>query len=155
MATSTVAEYRSVDKSQWGNGPWKSEPDKVHFVDEATGLDCLALRHSRMGFLCGYVALEPGHPWFDLSYDDIPAKVHGGLTFGAERCAEGHPPERGICHVPRPGQPADVHWIGFDCAHAWDYSPGTDPALRGDETYRTLEFVKAQCSWLAAQVAAA
>jgi hypothetical protein len=34
-------EYRTIDKSQWGPGPWQDEPDKKQWQDEATGLPCL------------------------------------------------------------------------------------------------------------------
>lgn len=30
----------------------------------------------------GYVALPKDHPWYGLDYNEIPADVHGGLTFG-------------------------------------------------------------------------
>ncbi len=37
-------EYRTVDKTGWGEGPWQSEPDKRQWQDEATGLPCLIVR---------------------------------------------------------------------------------------------------------------
>lgn len=31
-------EYRTKDKSTWGDGPWQQEPDKKQWQDAATGL---------------------------------------------------------------------------------------------------------------------
>lgn len=104
---------------------------------------------NRMGHRCGYVRVLPGHPWFGKPYDDIPADVHGGLTFAD------------------PGKACDTHdekaewWIGFDCGHAGD---APDPTLIdpggyllpscGDETIRTQEYVEAECRSLCEQAAA-
>ena len=33
------------------------------------------------GYANGYVALPKDHPWYKVGYDNIPVKVHGGLTF--------------------------------------------------------------------------
>ncbi len=63
--------------------------------------------------------------------------------------------EHGICHVPSPGEPDRVFWFGFDCAHAWDMSPGNTKYhlthIR-DEVYRDLPYVKQQCQRLAGQL---
>ena len=62
-------EYTTVDKATWPRGPWNDEPDKTQWVDEATGLDCLAVR-GPSGSWCGYVGLSPEHPWHGLEYSD-------------------------------------------------------------------------------------
>jgi hypothetical protein len=164
-------EYRYLDKSAWGDGPWQSEPDKQQFIDEATGLDCLLVRNPWSGHWCGYVGVPEGHPLFGLHYDaadDHAApddegyrqfRVHGGLTF-ADICQEGGE-ETSICHVPAPGRPDRVFWFGFDAAHAGDLRPGDAPlfaklkmrhnTLR--EVYRTAEYMQAECARLAAQLA--
>jgi hypothetical protein len=90
-------EWRGViEKKTWGKGPWMDEPDKVQFVDEATGLDCLMVRNHNGGNWCGYVGVAEGHPWFDVAYCGCPKgcgepycshspessiRVHGGLTY--------------------------------------------------------------------------
>ena len=62
-------EYRDVvDKSQWGDGPWQSEPDKIQWQDAATGLPCLIVR-GPVGALCGYVGVPKTHPAYGLHYD--------------------------------------------------------------------------------------
>src|SRR4051812_13771303 len=68
MPTPTL-EYRTIDKTGWGDGPWQSEPDKRQWHDEATGLACLIVR-GPMGALCGYVGLPPGHPWHGKEYHE-------------------------------------------------------------------------------------
>ena len=107
-------------------GPWWDEPDKIQWVDPATDLDCLLVRN-QMGVWCGYVGLPFDHPWSGAgSYDQLDVEVHGGLTFGPSLCDEDAPEGRGICHVPFPGRPADVAWIGFDCGHGFDYAPALE-----------------------------
>lgn len=165
--------YTTIDKSAWGEGLWQSEPDKIQWVDEATGLDCLIVRQPRHGNLCGYVGVGPGHPLHGRDYgglDDID--VHGGLTF-ADRCMEGLPESEGVCHVPGPGRPVNVWWLGFDCAHAGDRMPGMEALLRSLppvpglselpaeirewanrlNTYKTVGYVRAECASLARQLA--
>lgn len=44
-------EYRTIDKTGWPIGQWTNEPDKVQWIDEATGLDCLIVRHRGCGHL--------------------------------------------------------------------------------------------------------
>lgn len=151
----------------WGPGPWDNEPDKVSWTDPATGRPCLIVR-GPIGALCGYVAVDPGHPLHGAGYDEVPDEVHdaahGGLTF-ADACAHSEDEAHGICHVPQPGQPEDVWWFGFDCAHHMDLVPGTD-ATRAHyglgpmhssfpETYRTIRYVAGRCRSLASALAEA
>jgi hypothetical protein len=138
-----------------GPGPWDDEPDKVQWIDGATGLDCLAVR-GPMGAWCGYVGVPPGHRWHGAGYWDLDVRVHGELTFASscdESAAEGH----GVCHVPFPGRPADVWWLGFDCGHAGDRIPTMpDHSVLGwPDVYRDLGYVRGECADLARQVAAA
>lgn len=84
-------EYRTVDKSSWGDGPWAAEPDKRQWLDEATGLPCLIVR-GPSGALCGYVGVPRGHPCHGKHYDAVyeiveDLDIHGGLTF-SDLCAE-------------------------------------------------------------------
>lgn len=50
----------------------------------------------------GYVLVPKGHPWYGVSYDDIPLEdgVHGGLTYS--------------------GKSGDFWKIGFDTVHCGD-----------------------------------
>ena len=154
------------DRSDWPAGEWDGEPDKVQWKDEATGLDCLANRQSSGGHWCGYVGLPPGHRFHGKDYDDVKfdneddpyPNVHGGLTF-SEECDEADAPCRGICHVAAPGEPEKLWWLGFDCAHSGDLSPGHIKhygsmkfGMDGYERYRALNYVKNECKKLAAQL---
>lgn len=167
--------WTTIDKSDWGHGLWQDEPDKVQWVDETTGLDCLIVR-TPLGHLCGYVGVPPDHPWHGVDYggctkghshgedDDIVwcdwtpdniIRVHGGLTFAAG-CQESDDPSTGICHVPAPGRPDDVWWFGFDHAHLGDLSPGMRRWGRTDggrDVYRDLGYARRECGRLAAQLA--
>jgi hypothetical protein len=146
-----------IDKSTWPDGPWKNEPDREQW--QHAGYACLAVRNHH-GNWCGYVGVDSAHPLYGKSYDDCDVEVHGGLTY-AGKC------DGPICHVPEPGMPDDVWWLGFDCAHAWDLVPGRlafeleTPALRKyaaitrcEETYRDLAYVKASTEKLAEQLRA-
>ncbi len=131
-----------MDKSSWTDGPWTSEPDRVEW--RTNGLPCLIVRADTTGALCGYVAVPKGHPFHGVGYDDVPdVSVHGGLTY-SDACG-GH-----VCHVPQPGEPDDVWWLGFDCAHSGDMSPAYD--YHG--IYRDVAYVRAEVDSLAAQCAA-
>lgn len=154
-----------VDKSAWARGEWDDEPDKLQWIDPATQLDCL-IHRGPSGALCGYVGVPPGHKFHGVGYDDVYRwdedagssfpEVHGGLTF-ADSCSETTDESgRGICHIPAPGRPADVWWLGFDCAHSGDFCPKHD--TENDyaySTYRRLSYVKRQVTELARQLAAA
>ncbi len=141
--------WTTVDKNAWGPGPWSSEPDKEQWTDAVTGYACLLTR-GPLGALCGYVGVPDDHPWYDVDYDDIEPypDVHGGLTYSS--LGQG-----AICHVPEPGEPESLFWLGFDCAHAGDLTPAFRYySFDEHTTYRTTGYVKAQCALLAGQAAA-
>lgn len=144
-----LEEEHSINKESWGDGEWQHEPDRCYWIDEKTGLDCLIVRASSHGGLCGYVGVTNEHPYFMANYNDVPANVHGGLTYG-DTCQEGG----SICHVPRPGRDANVYWLGFDCAHSGDLSPAYAQRWAHDEfsTYKTLEYVTVEVTDLARQL---
>jgi hypothetical protein len=140
-----TCEQNEREKASWGPGVWQDEPNRVQW--EHAGLPCIAHRN-RGGAWCGYVGLAPGHPQHGKSYHEVNADVHGGLTYG-EPCAGC------VCHVPKPGEPDDLFWFGFDCAHAWDQSPGMLAyRLGNDEHYWTLAEVQAETNAMAEQFAA-
>ena len=148
------ATFTFIDKAAWKRGPWDSEPDKIVWVDKATGLDCM-IHRGPGGALCGYVGVSEGHPLFKRVYHDVHAPVHGGLTFSAPCSEDGcEITGRGICHDPQPGRPEHVWWFGFDCAHSFDYAPGF--ALYGfaspDDEYRDIEYLVGEVQGLAANI---
>ncbi len=78
-------EWHVEDKSDWGDGPWQNEPDKVQFMTKV-GLPALIVRNHG-GALCGYVGIEPGHPFYGKDYSDhvpLPPNINRKLdgSFG-------------------------------------------------------------------------
>ncbi len=143
-------------KKEWGEGPWQEESDRLEW--EYKGFPCLMRRNMEItGSWCGYVAVPPGHPAFEKGYDDVEVDVHGGLTY-ANHC------QGPICHVPAPGEPDNVWWLGFDCAHGFDLSPrleaftqqimGHKSFLGVHQHYWTAKEVRREVKSLADQLAA-
>lgn len=153
-----------MDRTDWPAGPWDDEPDKVAWTDAVTGMPCVAVRaNPAYGNWCGYVAVGPGHPLHGKGYHEAGehVDVHGGLSY-ADGCREDEPVEVAVCHVPEPGSPDDVWWLGFDCGHAFDLQPAwvardpavRDMAIRFRYEYRDVAYVRTQCEALASQLAA-
>ena len=155
---SEEALHHKIDRTGWEPGPWDNEPDRTDW--EHAGLPCFALRND-LGSWCGYTGVPPGHPLYGKDYNAVDVSVHGGLTY----CGACSPP---ICHVPKPGEPDDVWWFGFDCGHFMDVMPGMEARLRRYEIrnrvftedsqhpmcqYRTLDYVRAEVNSLAEQLA--
>jgi hypothetical protein len=135
-------EKMTYDKSKWGKGPWNKEPDRVDFIH--AGFSCFILRNTS-GNWCGYVGVPSTHPAYEKDYDNVNVSVHGGLTY-ANKC-NGH-----ICHVPEPGMPDDVWWLGFDTAHYDDLSPSI-PHLKGyGATYKDVNYTRKETEQLAEQL---
>lgn len=166
--------YKDVDKTEWGEGPWVDEQDKVQWLDEETSLPCIIKRNGS-GAWCGYVGVSKDHPAYLKDYNEVDVEVHGGLTF-ADRCQPHDEGEQGeahaICHVVEDGEDDAVWWLGFDCAHGgMDYVPrmvadtkrfgfGGDKDLAdvldifSEGTYRDQAYVTAETLNLAKQLAA-
>jgi hypothetical protein len=153
-------QWTFIDRTEWPVGEWDREPDKMQWVDEATGLPCL-IHRGRFGAWCGYVGVSETHPVYECDHEAVDIAVHGGLTFSSH-CDPQHDEAtgRGICHVPAPGEPDNVWWLGFDCAHCFDFSPGIPKLVadvRGDsglsETYRNMAYAREQTRLLAQQLA--
>jgi hypothetical protein len=171
---SNETEWKVERPDWWPDGPWMTEPDKVNWKTKA-GLPGMIVR-SKSGHLCGYVAVAKGHPCYgrdftsdhernedgDPDYDRPIAnpvhdlRVHGGITYAAA-CAGA------ICHVPEPGEPDDVWWLGFDCIHSGDWNPSAmapylrDRRMPGEapwpELYRDISYVTGEVETLAEQLA--
>lgn len=143
-------------KKLWGDGAWKNEPNRIEF--EHAGLRCLLSRNHVVGFWCGYVGVGPAHAAFGRHYiDDIfdVLDVHGGLTY-SDKCGGK------VCHITT--EKDELYWLGFDCGHSGDISPGSSmihtrfgqnvkPRYETEmETYRTESYVRAQTRRLAEQL---
>lgn len=145
--------FGEIDKSGWGKGPWQDEPDRIDWIDPETCYPCIIVRHPHFGSLCGYVAVPPGHPLHGVDFNDAPLDAHGSVNYSA-LCADR------VCHVPKPGEPDNVWWFGFDMAHAGDFMPayallnrirGWEELDRGAQ-YRPIKYVQRECRDLARQL---
>jgi hypothetical protein len=127
--------------------PWETEPSHEEWVHTPTRYKCKIRRHPDFLHLCGYVGIPYGHVWYGQSYNDTNAvspPVHGGVTFSGRM-----PETKGRA----------VWWLGFDCGHSGDMSPGIlmklmgielTPLLRlANEEYRDIDYVRSECNLLA------
>ncbi len=166
------------------DGPWRGEADKLAWIDECTGYECIMLRDPRRGHLSGYVGVPHDHPLWGWDHEAVPAEVgievHGGLSY-SRACEDGPQPARRrivreahrICHVPRtPAEfepltnatdhrpDAHVWWFGFACNHLYDLVPVDGPRSKhfmGAETkaeYRDDAYVVREILNLARQLRA-
>lgn len=144
LAIASTVESNLIDRTEWVDGPWDGEVDKVVWVDPDTGLECAAIRND-MGAWCGYVGVTPDHPLYGADIDRAMGlfEVHGGITY-----AWGHndriPFDR------------DAWVFGFDCAHMDDRMPYLASLSREWEVshsgiYRTLGYVVGEVTNLARQ----
>lgn len=138
----------------WSDGPWVEEQDYATWMQD--GFHCAIRRTPITGALCGYVAVPLGHPWYGASVrswfanavGDEPkhplanVDVRGGVTYAAQ-C-------QGNLVVDKDNP---WWWVGFDCSHAWDVSPGMESFgfSMGDQTYKSWHWVKREVENLAQQ----
>jgi len=134
--------------------PWKTEPDFLEFIDESTGYRCFIQRHPELKHLCGYVELPKEHKLYGKTNVGneflLNLDVHGGVTYAKNKIFKdiyrGVPLFISVNYV-----------VGFDCAHAGDYSPYSLPLLGmnkiiGDDTYKDIDYVTNECKKLAKQL---
>jgi hypothetical protein len=101
------------------------------------GFQCRILRHNV--HLCGYIGIPKGHKLYGKSCDDIEIDVHGGLTYARDSLR--FQPEK------------DLWWIGFDCAHAGDFSDFyEDMTLDNEDIYRDMEYVENEIKSMVDQI---
>ena len=141
----------SIDRSKWPiDGPWVGEPDIVEFIEKQTGYLCTIKRNS-MGAWCGYVDL-PARYYISEDSGLYEISVQGGVTYSDTwnkiiSCVDGK-------------DTVETTWrVGFDCAHAGDFSPGLTspfgeiPEYRQEhEIYRDKFYAANQCVALAHQL---
>ena len=117
-------DYSLIDRAarKWPSGPWDGEPDKVTWLDAATGLPCLALRDPHFGHWCGYTALTRDHPMYGKDWDAFGGvKVHGSVTF-ASPCSPEGPRAQQVSELTAGGS-SPVWWVGFHCSGVADTAP--------------------------------
>ena len=54
-------------RDNWGDGPWRNEPDRVLWTEPETGYKC-EIKRNRTGSLCGYVMIPDDHIWYGIDY---------------------------------------------------------------------------------------
>lgn len=147
----------------------------------AAGLRAVVLMHSSLGHRCGYVAVGPEHPLFNVEYseqtdalnpvaDDEPVGGRSPILLlcgTTERLARPSPEyafdvHGGITYSGGGGKypvaGAGLWWFGYDCGHAGDLpDPNSDYGRRcagfGESgQHRTLDYCVAECERLAAQL---
>ncbi len=122
-----------------GDGPWQAEAEKIAWTDPMTGYGCIIRRSPDGGYLCGYVAVPPGHPLYERWHRTLVGwnlRVYNALDYSAH-CARNEPESRNICHVvvrldtsrQRIFENAaaahdDAWWFGFSCNGESDLVPG-------------------------------
>lgn len=163
-----------VNRSGWEQGPWDDEPDVAVWMDRSTHLPCVALRHGDFGNFCGYVIVAELE---DIYKDVVPGEgrevaepeysysVHGGVTYSCHEWPT-HEPQRiekllreayNVAYVDDMLKQR-LYWIGFDCAHHGDYSPGIEAKISSwarissSHNYKTMSYVVAECTSLARQI---
>ena len=183
-AVEVDAVYYVADLKSEQRGPWLGEADKVAWLDDASGYECIIMRSTIGGHLSGYVGVPAGHPLHGYEHDAIPADldidVHGGISY-SKACQRGPTPQariaqeaRSICHVhrgplrPRPIKNAtdykvqhdDAWWLGFECNQVYDLVPdeqlGRAPFLGAEvgRVYRDEAYVYDEVVHLAVQLRA-
>lgn len=151
--------YRIIDRvnmitnKPWPDGPWNDEPDQVQWRDERSGLRCV-MRRNPPGHWCGYVGVPPQNIFHNkyyapekgnlidgelvvtpVEYNELIEKVdvHGGITL----CDADIAIENDVSAQPK----GYYWWIGFDCAHGFDFSPGLPIMAVPGAAYRETIFV--------------
>lgn len=121
-----------------------------------------------MGHHCGYVGVDPDHPWFGLGYNDVVSVSDAvfGRRIDADKvgvinllCATDLRKEalpivlavdvHGGLTFAGKDKDRDLWWFGFDCAHSGDGRSDGQPEWR-DQAY-----VADECRSLADQLAKA
>lgn len=70
-----------LDKSQWGEGEWRQEPDYLFWIEESSNLPCAIVRTPIYGSLCGYVGVPSGHPYYRMEYGGLNLKTCPELSY--------------------------------------------------------------------------
>lgn len=165
--TSIVPEvaYRN-DHRPLGPGPWKGEPDKFAWTDQATGYPCVVVRE-RGGNYGAHVGLPQSHPLSGYRARALPGEISEGLhrpVSRAEPCERRAPEPISICHVsernahlaqeqtPWHADGDDAWWLGMAFDGPRDLVPMQGErklAAERGETYRDAQFAFQQATLLA------
>ncbi len=119
-----------MDKSKWPPGPWHNEPDSLAWEHE--GYTCYIRRTHSSGRFSAAITIPKNHNWYKVPYQEIIAKVHGGLNFG--------------------DLTIDGSWlIAFDTYLATDWRPVDFGSPTKSVTYKDWNYVKNEVESLVRQ----
>ena len=104
----------------------KDEVGTIYYREHDEGLEFLILHGPSS--LCAYVGVPKNHPLAGHSYDHLPVRCHGGLTYGR------YGGEKSL-------MPDNKFWYGWDYAHSGDRD-FRDRGPREDEHAWTVDDVK-------------
>jgi hypothetical protein len=153
-----------IDKTDWPDGPWKLEPDKMLWIDEDTGYECLIKRIRNISHLCGYVGITKEHPLYKTSLlqfrrDDTLIKyfdVHGMITmsYPGKLFSEEPGPDHklGRTFFDNMPNPNEIWWIGMDFVQNEDIIPIISDDVNdnnGERIYRDIGYVTKEVTKLA------
>ena len=141
----------AIDKSKWGNGEWKNEPDFIQYVDKKTGYPCLIIRSTSTGCLLGYVGIPKSNGYFGMHCNEIDICVHGGLTQSLHTSQLSHIFYH--CMMLQYSEYSDYWWLGFDTEHWFDFCPkyGDRSITKDNKSYKDVRYVKSHIRYLARQ----
>lgn len=142
----------------FGNGELVEEHDYIEFIYK--DFECRIKRmyvkgpHAKNecyfgGHLCGYVKIPENNKYFNKHYDEIDIDCHGGLTYSNYQ--------------------DNNYYIGFDCAHSFDYLPSMEMFKQKNEkikqffeqyermnlfypTYKNMDFCIEECKSIVDQL---
>jgi hypothetical protein len=153
-----------IYKTNWPDGPWKLEPDKMLWIDKETGYECLIRRVKEISHLCAYVGITKEHKLYGVSLlqfrrDKLLTKyfdVHGSITMsypGKHFISEPGPDDKlGRTEVEGLPYPSEIWWIGMDFVQNNDIIPiiSDDPSdNNGERIYRDIGYVTKEVTKLA------
>lgn len=168
----------NTDKN-FPNGPWTFEPDFDSWIDQETGYKCVVYRQGHFGHWCGYVEIPEGHVLHGVEYSQSGIeKLEGVKSRVLSGPVEKRSPMQLVLLVGSSmneidvGSLIDVHggvtysgkdywndtptgfYWGFDCNHYMDLAPLNIELdwQSPDQTYRDIEYVKAECRSMAKQL---
>lgn len=171
-------EFGTVDRTDWLSGPWDGEVDYLAWEDPETRYSCAIIRSGWSGHLCGYVQVPESHRLRGVGHNEPQVQVPAGWMNRKVNVAQDIGYLNLLCAAVKSSEDWSLAsldlllychggltygsgngngWLGFDCAHAGDLSPGlTRENLKHswhkDDVYRDISFVRAECSRLARQI---
>lgn len=150
---SNVITIEFFNKKDFPPGKWRSEPDLCFWYYQ--DVPCLAVRDMDMGIWKGFVGVTEGHPFFQVTTDqvvnlpqalDLFRTAYGGCISGMGKLA-----------LKFQNYAKGCWWIGIETTQGSDLMPllrldQIDPQmakLLSNQTYKDLHFIRRETNKLA------